>query len=196
MLHELNQASLKVGHSMNLWRPRLCTTSSLRTKTYPLSLTATKSKKSIITSTSVIAFPWIPPQRNKKSNIVSPSDDKLSIIPTVTYIVELNLTNNKRWTQNYAESPRKNHALHQVESLLTVQQIQRYVQNPGRKFRAEKKVWDIMEKISKLTRNWDGHVARTTENRWPPTLRSGRPRRQKRNQGRPRTDGGTTWIVS
>ena len=116
--HELNQASLKVGHSMNLWRPRLCTTSSLRTKTYPLSLTATKSKKSIITSTSVIAFPWIPPQRNKKSNIVSPSDDKLGILPTVTHTVELNLTNNKPWTQNYAESPRKNHALHQVESLL------------------------------------------------------------------------------
>ena len=148
MLHELNQASLKVGHSMNLWRPRLCTTSSLRTKTNPLSLTATKSMKSIITSTSFIAFPWIPSQRNKKSNIVSPSDDKLNILP-------------------------------------------------GRKFRAEKKVWDIMEKISKLKRNW----TRTgTENdRKPldnPHYVLDAPDDKNGNRGRPRTDGGTTWIVS
>lgn len=37
-----------------------------------------------------------------------------------------------------------------------------------------------MEKISKLKRNWDGHVARTTENRWTTHITFWKPPAEKK----------------
>ena len=106
MLQKLNQATLEVRLSMNLKKTKVMYDEFAENVEEP----NTDSNKidEVVTSASVNTSPWIPPRRNKRSNVVSPSDCKLSverarssktktfhnqhILPTVTYLIYVSET--------------------------------------------------------------------------------------------------------
>ena len=73
MLHELNQASLEVGLSMNLKKTKVMYNEFAEDVEEP---TTIDSRTLHLT---VNASPWIPIRRNMRSNVVSPSDGELSV---------------------------------------------------------------------------------------------------------------------
>ena len=77
MLQKLNQATLEVRLSMNLEKTKVMYDEFTENVEEPNTDTAnTDSNKidEVVTSTSVNTSTWIPPRRNKRSNVVSPSD--------------------------------------------------------------------------------------------------------------------------
>ena len=160
-----------------------------------------KSKKSTITSALVNASPWILPRKNKRSNVVSPSDGKFlveqvqssktktilivlkrqfydqCILPTVTYGSETwNLT--KQQTLKLRTMQR---AHERIMLNITWQD-----HKTAQWIREKTKVRGIMETISKPKWNWAGHVARRTDNCWTTRFTFWAPRGHTRNRRRPR----------